>query len=811
MRQKNETPLLFAAKACSRKPPEPEATIIVKGTFQIVPDGVATAVEETVDQLMLSGDVYDESDEESDDERGGECVYASDFADFKLSGEVLFRGSCHTPHGRELRECPVMLKVGAWSKNLRVVGQRFWSDGLIESHTEPAPFTTMPIRWSNAFGGPASEANPAGRGWGTLELPTIEAAKGPVGSRSDRPEPGSLGPINPRWAARASKTGKEYGKRWLAARFPWFAEDFDWTYFNAAPVDQRIAGYFAGDEELVLQNLSPLAPIVKTRLPGIRPRVFVEDDGGSTGTRKRREVPLVLDTVFVDGERGLVALVWRGVTSAREDDLVDLVHALVVTEPLASQPKPAAGYLEALRAFGEDPVEIKGKLPADLPPDFLDGKKPAPAPLDAPDPISALLDARLGGFQREQRDRVREMLRPVVEDAEKKAKIVEALRKNEVQAEDEPPIPRPGAPGTFPELHLRRKMRKIVETTTKARASVAERELPPAHAVRLAELEKVPFDPKLKTFDPFYTPPVEPISTEEPGPGRDLSEQDLTGRDLSGLDLRGANLRQAVLTRANLRGADLRGADLHGAVLFKADATGANFDDANLTRANAARLVADGASFQRAKLDQTFFEDAALGGARLEEASGGYAVFTRAALDGASLARASLSHADFEAASLAGACLARGAFERASFTRAKAAKIDLGDARVEGATFDGADLTDANLAGAAAKHAFFPSTRLVRADLSFAVLVEANLPSADATQAKFFSANLAGARLRRARLDRAELVAANLFGADLSKTSLHHAKFTDANLYEANLLGASGTGADFVGANLKKSTLEILS
>ena len=48
-----------------------------------------------------------------------------------------------------------------------------------------------------------------------------------------------------------------------------FPDGFDWTYFQAAPEDQRIE-HPRGDEWIVLEGLLPGLPSMRTQLPGVR-------------------------------------------------------------------------------------------------------------------------------------------------------------------------------------------------------------------------------------------------------------------------------------------------------------------------------------------------------------------------------------------------------------------------------------------------------------------------------------------------------------------------------------------------------------
>ena len=63
--------------------------------------------------------------------------------------------------------------------------------------------------------------------------------------------------------------------QWRRHRWPWLPEKFDYTFFNAAPPDQWIDGFFRGDESLAFENMHPEQAVFTTRLPGMRARCFV--------------------------------------------------------------------------------------------------------------------------------------------------------------------------------------------------------------------------------------------------------------------------------------------------------------------------------------------------------------------------------------------------------------------------------------------------------------------------------------------------------------------------------------------------------
>src|SRR5262249_12454151 len=148
--------------------------------------------------------------------------------------------------------------------------------------------------------------NPVGKGFHTPELPNIEHAGELLRSRSDSPMPAGFGPLSPHRPDRRAKVGENYGTSYRKKRAPYYADDFDWSYFNAAPPDQQVP-YLRGDEELVFQNLHPAVEVFRSRLPGLRIRAFANDLEG-----RFREVPMNLDTLLADLDEGALYLVWRG-------------------------------------------------------------------------------------------------------------------------------------------------------------------------------------------------------------------------------------------------------------------------------------------------------------------------------------------------------------------------------------------------------------------------------------------------------------------------------------------------------------------
>ncbi len=610
MKTKNLTPFPFGTKVTSRRPPRPEMTLVLRAAYVLAPGRplAVPAGPSMVAQGPMSADTY----RDDDAERAGECLYPGDFADWKPRADLMLRGTCHTPFGKPLAECPVRFSVGRWSKILRVSGRRFWSDdkpGAVMSET--APFTKMPVDYAHAFGGPGYAPNPAGLGFAGLELPNVEHAGNVVRARRDDHGPAGFGPHNPAWPQRAPKVGKEYGPRWKKERSPYYSEDFDWTYFNAAPADQQLDGYLRGDERVVFQNLHPTEQVFETALPGLRIRAFVKDDKA-----RFREVTMRLDTLFADLDEGRLYLTWRGLDAIETDDRKDVLWALVASEPLADAPLPEAHYREVLDAFEADPLEIKARVPAEMlrqagpdegppagpgrgPPRLAPRRAAArsgdgqPARRARRAPARAVRRQGAGGAGRRRRGERRRL--GAAAGRHEGADRPRRQRRRRGQAEGQgrsrcgragrrrPPRRRPSRrPSTT--WRGRRRSRRA--------ASSPKRRSPSSPGwTRQVEAMK---------NEPFFQAILSRPAYQDPGPGKDLHGQDYEGRDLRGRrPPRRRTSRTPTSPGPTSPGPTSRGPTSTAAVLCSADLTGADFTGADLTLANLTAARAPGATFSR--------------------------------------------------------------------------------------------------------------------------------------------------------------------------------------------------------------------
>lgn len=311
----NLLPFTFAHMPGRLNFPGHSLSLIVKGTFDLVPGGKATAAEE---QPFPTGDKY----YPDDDEMRGSPRYESDFACFKPRADLLLVGKCHPPGRQPVRACQVTFRVGAKSRTLTITGDRCAQKrDLSWSVTEPEPFLEMELRYENSFGGAGFQLNPVGKGFcppgsdasrESLPLPNIgdpsESAE-PAGANR---MPAGFGPLGRMWQTRSAKMGT-YTGRYCETRWPWFPEDFDWSHCNAAPEDMQFDGYLRGDEDLCCENLHQVHSEYHCQLPGMRVRCFLNKQAGAEADETRfDEVPMNLDTLWVDMDAGNLVLLWRG-------------------------------------------------------------------------------------------------------------------------------------------------------------------------------------------------------------------------------------------------------------------------------------------------------------------------------------------------------------------------------------------------------------------------------------------------------------------------------------------------------------------
>lgn len=281
-------------------------------------------------------------------------------------------------------------------KHLRFTGPRQFSQSLFGGWqlTKPQPATSVPLRWEYAFGGtsvvPNPEhavdtdtppyllnevcySNPLGRGWiekrqedlgyhldrplRELPAPQIEPIDKPVWrlDRVKHPEgelnahgmaqvaasynnqPAGFGIVGRAWAPRLSLAGS-YDETWQRERWPGLPRDFDFAYWNGAPIDQQIE-FPPPVFRLELFNLTDpsLTPegSLCVELPGHRAFVLMRLHNGAM-----LPLPMLTDTLRIDTEAMTLALTHR--ISLPNHLGIRVLEARFETDPTAPLIKRAA-------------------------------------------------------------------------------------------------------------------------------------------------------------------------------------------------------------------------------------------------------------------------------------------------------------------------------------------------------------------------------------------------------------------------------------------------------------------------------------
>lgn len=719
----NDTPFSFGYIAGRIPFPGHSLTLIVKATFDLVPDGDVVPSQE---QQMTTGDEYHEDDEEMP----GSLRYASDFAYFKPLADLTLVGHCHAPKDHLASARRVSFTAGDVDSSLTVYGDRHWI-GPVAS--DPEPFSKIPLRYEYSYGGGGFMKNPSGRGYdkqkdanGAVKryLPNIMRPGEQLLTPISRLQPAGFGPIHMQWEQRSTKLGSYTGK-YLNSRWPWFAEDMDWRYFNAAP-DGLQTEYLRGDEDLYFENLHATHPEYRCKLPGQKVRCFVN----RIAPEKRNaaqfsEVTMHLDTLWVDMDDAKVVLVWRGWTQVLSEEFDEIQHILVDSEAVAQKLETVDHYEDLLHQRLRDEEELWEEAPP--------VKEPEPEIDDDAEHLmaeasykKAMIDAGLDPDNPPE---------PSDEDKRREAQLLEELGVDQL-ATPTPEMTRATVAAQFKATQNISGL--VLEGFDLSGMDFCGGSLQET-VFSNADLSGTRFDGADLTGAVFIN--------------ADLSGSSFESAELTNTDFSSANCSQTNLCRAKMTDAIFDNARLAGARMEESDAGGASFIEADLTGANLTRSRLTGADLSASKLAKADLTGANLAEATLEGAQGPGVI-----MDGADLTELRASeHCTF----------AGGSFKQVSAKESIWESADLSGADFSFSTMEGASFAKANLTGA----------RLRAANMKFARFEKAILREADLVLANGFENSF-----EKADLTRCDCRQANLYGSEFLNAMVGGTKFEGANL-----------------------------
>jgi hypothetical protein len=317
---------------------KPCVTIIIKQAWRFDLDGSLALLPETPP--------VEWQDKFCGDPACSSLVAASEVVPFKAGAEVYLFGTAW-PADLERTIMELVLGIehadGYREKRLHVSGHRHWQRSLLGMQaTAPSLLKPTPLRYENTWGGRDSgneldvcAANPAGTGYtrhsrslDEAPLPAIMLPGQRVSRAGQQSEPAGYGPIPVHWEPRAMlhEPCDEQAVARGACPYP---DPIPADIHNYAPLDQRFAAPFRGDELVLLQGFfEARRDPVRVRLPGVEPLLWVDRNGGE-------QLEPVCDTLIIDTDLRQLHLVYRA--SIAHPRTVSGIVDVVVQDPGCDQ------------------------------------------------------------------------------------------------------------------------------------------------------------------------------------------------------------------------------------------------------------------------------------------------------------------------------------------------------------------------------------------------------------------------------------------------------------------------------------------
>lgn len=769
----------------------------------------------------------------------------------KSHGSFAVHGNAYALTSSQQQGMAVRANLGPLSKTLHIFPPRQWRKGLTGWNAESSGrISSLPLDWHDAYGAKDYPDNPEGVGYIVdpdkaegLALPQIEDPRRPLRTPGEQLTPVSLLPLPPQAPERMAFLGT-CDEQWKKQRAPFLPLDTDPRWFDEVAQDQCSQGYWAGNEAWSVAGMHPQQAEVSGRLPGYRPRLFVQRRALAEAPALPKDQPTIapieeakleLDTVWLFPDVERVLLLYRSTLRVTDIDGEDLAALGVGVE----------------RA--EEPGKSREQWIAELWPQLATPAPEAP-PVNVPPPLDvekiksemltkmqAALDARYASF------------------AEKQGKVY-------AQAQQ---LAAKGGTTIAPTLLHTVQAPNLTELAKKLSIARAPFD-PAAHRAQLEARIAAAKAQAQKQFDEAAQ-----NAGQDPQQLLAIAKAHENDVSLASYD------PMAAFEKTNLpasKKAELRAQIEAGMAIMKATQAEIETKTSAVKKAIAAsspklpalsdlptpkpptvwtRELLEASHQAGKKLDGERFIDLDLSsidlsGGVLQNCTFENCQFKQAKLTAGLFSRGRFVNCDFAQADLQQAVFDSSTFKTCTFTEARLGKASLNAVHAEKSPYDGADLTqaqaqraqfvDSSFAGAPLLQGDFAGARWQRCDLSGVNLQEANLakaqlhactldnadlrraalPAASWSQVSGTAVNLSDANLQNWRIDQGCcLPALNLNNANLSKASLQYAGLENATLRGANLSKAlfsrcdlrhadgyhvNAASADFTGSNLSHSS-----
>jgi len=280
----------------------------------------------------------------------------------KASPEILIAGEARAPSGTSVKAQEIGVSVGPMTRKATVFGDRHWvNDNGEVKLTDATPYEAIPLTPDRAFGNETHSLNPAGRGcnpqyildhFGYAPLPNIENPDALIKLPTDQPAPVLFGPLSHEHPLRKSKVGQP-SFDWIRTSFPEPPPGFDSAYYNVGPAEQRLAQPLEGTEAVNVWGMSSEHPVIRSRLPGLRVRLFAVHDKEAS---RMTEIQTRIETVWIFGTSEIGGMYHRGILRIADEKASDVTALIFGAERMSDAPRSASYYAEIYR-LRTDPNE----------------------------------------------------------------------------------------------------------------------------------------------------------------------------------------------------------------------------------------------------------------------------------------------------------------------------------------------------------------------------------------------------------------------------------------------------------------------
>jgi len=322
--------------------------LIVKGSFHIDHGERSERILRSQPDILLSDAFHGEAN-------ASPLKQESELTPFKPRTDVTLSANARSPEAKDLESWPVRFNIRErLSYGFHVFGERFWevSGANTNAHwqlSEIKPITELPLTYAYAYGGTVNKSedevaahayNPIGRGLlndyllslrEAVAAPQIGLAGEFAAARPDTPMTVcGCGPLTKSWLPRLALAGT-FDEAWQRERHPRMPVDYDYSYWNGAPLPLQVQPYLLGNETIQLSGVRHEPEPYTFDLPGMTVGCRVVREGAD----KPQSRMLNLDTVHCevsdqDQAHHWMSLTWR-LTLPNPDEIREIelsVHRL---------------------------------------------------------------------------------------------------------------------------------------------------------------------------------------------------------------------------------------------------------------------------------------------------------------------------------------------------------------------------------------------------------------------------------------------------------------------------------------------------